>query len=96
MSQYIRLFGITRVPKPGTDILVGSHPVKARHILVIYQDQLFSVDVFEAGTGARISIASIQRCVSIAVLGIIGGYLIHETTRWKTIGERDTASLFRG
>ncbi len=59
MQQYKRLFGITRVPAPGSDILVGSHPCKARHILVLYQDQLFVVDVYDSETGERITIASI-------------------------------------
>jgi carnitine O-acetyltransferase len=59
MQQYKRLFGITRVPHAGADILVGSHPSKAQHILVLYQDQLFVVDVYDSESGERITIASI-------------------------------------
>lgn len=59
MHQYKRLFGITRVPRPGLDVLVGSHPSKARHVLVLYQDQLFAVDVYDSETGERVSIAAI-------------------------------------
>lgn len=59
MHQFGRLFGITRVPKPECDILVGSHPAKSRHIVLLTNNQMFAVNVYDV-TGLRISIAKIQ------------------------------------
>ncbi|KAJ3369259.1 hypothetical protein HDU91_007380 [Kappamyces sp. JEL0680] len=61
MYQYTRMFGITRVPKPECDILVGSHPAKAQHIIVLVKDQIFVVHVYDQHTGGRISIKEIER-----------------------------------
>jgi carnitine O-acetyltransferase len=61
MSQYTRMFGITRVPKPECDILVGSHPAKASHIIVLVKDQIFVVHVYDQKMGGRIKVKDIER-----------------------------------
>ncbi|KAI8851116.1 acyltransferase ChoActase/COT/CPT [Chytridium lagenaria] len=60
MDQYRRLFGITRVPKPGCDINVGSHPFHSRYIVVSARDQLYKVEVIDA-TGARVMNEAIEK-----------------------------------
>ena len=61
MYQYTRLFGVTRVPKPNCDVLVGEHPSRARHIIVLVKDQIYSVDVYDSQTGSRFSIPYIEK-----------------------------------
>jgi carnitine O-acetyltransferase len=61
MSQYTRLFGVTRVPKPECDVLVGLHPCKSQHIIVLVKNQIFVVYVYDQKTGARISDKEMER-----------------------------------
>ncbi|KAI8820719.1 acyltransferase ChoActase/COT/CPT [Fimicolochytrium jonesii] len=61
MNQYRNLFGITRVPKAGCDYNVGSHPSPSKHIVVLARDQIYLVDVYDATTGNRVTIESIER-----------------------------------
>ena len=63
MNQYKQIFGITRVPKPNVDILVGSHPCPSTHIIVLVKDQVYIVHVYDLKTSTprRISIATIQK-----------------------------------
>ena len=58
------MFGITRVPKPNCDVLVGQHPSHARHIIVMVKDQIYAMDVYDSKNGARITIESIEKYVS--------------------------------
>ncbi|KAJ3207886.1 hypothetical protein HDU67_007174, partial [Dinochytrium kinnereticum] len=60
MDQYRRLFGITRVPKPGCDVNVGSHPFHSRHIVVSVRDQLYKVEVVDV-SGARFTNEAIEK-----------------------------------
>ncbi|KAJ3101205.1 hypothetical protein HDU96_010082 [Phlyctochytrium bullatum] len=60
MDQYRRLFGITRVPKPGCDINVGSHPFHSRYIIVSARDQLYKVEVIDP-SGSRVTNAAIEK-----------------------------------
>lgn len=61
MNQFRRMFGITRVPKPGCDVLVGDHPSKAQHIIVLLKDQIFVVYVYDSKTGGRLRSKDIER-----------------------------------
>ncbi|TPX30708.1 hypothetical protein SmJEL517_g05790 [Synchytrium microbalum] len=65
MNQYRLMYGITRVPKPGCDVLVGSHPAPARHIIVLIRDQIYAVDVVDER--GRISIEDIEKQLQKAV-----------------------------
>lgn len=60
MDQYRHVFGVTRVPKPGCDINVESHPSPSKHIIVLVRDQIYTVDVYDANTGERVPIAQIE------------------------------------
>ncbi|PKY40473.1 acyltransferase ChoActase/COT/CPT [Rhizophagus irregularis] len=45
MYQYTRCYGVTRIPKPGSDELVYTpHPAPARYILVIAKNQFYVLD----------------------------------------------------
>ena len=59
MSQYSRLFSVTRVPRPDCDELLVKNNIKYHHILVMVKDQMFIVYVYDV-LGNRISRASIQ------------------------------------
>ena len=61
MSQYTRLFGVTRVPKPECDVLVGLHPCKSQHIVLLVKDQIFVVYAYDQKTGGRISDKEMER-----------------------------------
>ncbi|KAJ3315513.1 hypothetical protein HDV04_003055 [Boothiomyces sp. JEL0838] len=61
MNQYRNLFGITRVPKPECDIIVGSFPPKAKHIIVLAKDQIFVVYVYDDKTGKRLTVKEMER-----------------------------------
>ncbi|KAJ3053646.1 hypothetical protein HK097_003759 [Rhizophlyctis rosea] len=61
MNQYRQMIGITRVPKPGCDINVGSHPAEGRHIVVLVRDQVYVAEVYEEGTWNRVSVADIEK-----------------------------------
>ena len=60
MHQYSRMFGITRVPKPDCDILVGSHPSPSKHIIVLVQDQIYVVNVYDMQSGNRLALSEIE------------------------------------
>jgi hypothetical protein len=62
MNQYRYLFGITRVPKPGCDVNVGSHPAHSKHIIVAVRNQFYVVPVIDP-SGARVSIDAIAKYV---------------------------------
>jgi carnitine O-acetyltransferase len=62
MNQYRWLFGITRVPKAGCDVIVGQHPAHSKHIVVSFRDQFYAVDIFDP-SGARVPIAAIEKYV---------------------------------
>jgi len=61
MNQYKWMFGVTRVPKPECDELVGGYPAKSRHIIVHAKDQIFVVEVYDSKTGARLMVSDIER-----------------------------------
>lgn len=55
--QYTRMFGITRIPIKSEDILVTHQ--ESKHIVVMIQDQIYAVDVFDQ-TGGRVSVSKIE------------------------------------
>jgi carnitine O-acetyltransferase len=57
MYQYTRMFGITRIPIQNEDVLVTHQDSK--HIIVMIQDQIYAVDVFDQ-TGDRVSLSKIE------------------------------------
>ena len=63
MNQYRQMIGITRVPKAGCDINVGSHPAPGRHIVVLARDQIYVFEVYEEATWYRLSVADIEKYV---------------------------------
>jgi hypothetical protein len=60
MFQLQRLFGITRVPKPNVDVIVGSHPSPSTHIILLIKDQIFVVDVYSSDR-KRLTVHAIQQ-----------------------------------
>ncbi|KAJ3184004.1 hypothetical protein HDU85_001855 [Gaertneriomyces sp. JEL0708] len=66
MNQYRDMFGITRVPKPECDIIVGKHPIKSKHIVVLIRDQVYTVDVLD-DRGSRVPIQTIEAQLKAAV-----------------------------
>jgi carnitine O-acetyltransferase len=72
MNQDKKIFGVTRVPKPGCDIIVESFPCKAHHIILLIKDQMFSVNVYDK-SGARLKIKDIEKqfiaCVEMTEKG---------------------------
>jgi carnitine O-acetyltransferase len=60
MHQYSRMFGVTRVPKLECDIIVGDHPCKSKHIIVMMKDQIFVVYVYDK-SGGRIAVKEIEK-----------------------------------
>ncbi|KAI8593385.1 acyltransferase ChoActase/COT/CPT [Geranomyces variabilis] len=67
MNQYRQIFGITRVPKPGCDINVGSHPCRSKHIVVLARDQVYKVDILDSKTGDRVPVAAIEKQLAAVV-----------------------------
>ncbi|KAI8897824.1 acyltransferase ChoActase/COT/CPT [Globomyces pollinis-pini] len=61
MDQFRHIFGVTRVPKPGCDILVDSFPSKAKHIIALAKDQIFIVYVYDPKTGQRLPMKEIEK-----------------------------------
>ena len=72
MSQYTRLYGVTRVPRPSCDILVGLHPCKSQHIVVLVKDQIFVVNVYDQ-KGGRIGVKDLERQFSECIHRVNSG-----------------------
>ncbi|KAJ2591269.1 hypothetical protein H4R99_006815 [Coemansia sp. RSA 1722] len=48
MDQYLRIFGMTRIPRPGCDELrQDEKTLSSRTIVVLAEDQIYSVDVYD-------------------------------------------------
>ncbi|KAI8916733.1 acyltransferase ChoActase/COT/CPT [Powellomyces hirtus] len=60
MNQYRHVFGITRVPKAGCDVNVGSFPCRSTHIVILARDQIYQIDVLDSKTRERVPIADIE------------------------------------
>jgi carnitine O-acetyltransferase len=63
MHQYLQLFGVTRIAKPGCDTLQGGGNCRrcpTRHIVLMVNNQVYSVPVYTKD-GARISDADLER-----------------------------------
>ncbi|KAI9168497.1 hypothetical protein H9P43_007869 [Blastocladiella emersonii ATCC 22665] len=61
MDQYRHMFGVTRVPKEGMDVLVREFPARARHIVVLARDQCYRVDVYTRDGSRRLALADLER-----------------------------------
>ncbi|KXN70844.1 acyltransferase ChoActase/COT/CPT [Conidiobolus coronatus NRRL 28638] len=46
MNQYKHIFGTSRVPKPGCDVLISPHPTTSNYIVLSYKDRLVKVPVY--------------------------------------------------
>ncbi|ORZ31786.1 acyltransferase ChoActase/COT/CPT [Catenaria anguillulae PL171] len=66
MDQYRHMFGVTRNAVPDQDVIVRGFPCQAKHIVVIVQDQLFRVPVFDV-QGRRIAVEEIERMLAQVV-----------------------------
>ena len=60
MNQYKKIFGTTRIPGDKTDYLVHQYPTKAKHIIVMINNQMFKVDV-KTDANERVPISEIER-----------------------------------
>lgn len=63
MNQYRLQFGVTRVPAPGCDLIHQTFPAKARHIVVLAEDQIYAVDVLNEN-GSRVTLEALQAFVN--------------------------------
>ncbi|KAJ3022216.1 hypothetical protein HKX48_006738 [Thoreauomyces humboldtii] len=89
MNQYRQVFGITRVPKPGCDINVGSHPCTSGHIVVFVRDQIYRVDVNDSNTGERVGISEIEKQLQAVVKDVKRGENIQAPIGLLTAIHRD-------
>ncbi|CAG8477057.1 5840_t:CDS:10 [Funneliformis mosseae] len=60
MNQYRKQFGTARIADFPSDRIISSWPTTAKHIIVLFRDQIFNVQVLGEG-GARVSIKDIER-----------------------------------
>ncbi|CAI2169322.1 5598_t:CDS:10 [Funneliformis geosporum] len=60
MNQYRKQFGTSRIADFPSDRIISSWPTTAKHIIVLFRDQIFNVQVLGEG-GARIPIKDIER-----------------------------------
>ncbi|CAG8462315.1 479_t:CDS:10 [Dentiscutata heterogama] len=60
MDQYTKQFGATRIVDSPSDRVITTWPATAKHIIVIFRDQIFKVQVLGGG-GERIPIKEIKR-----------------------------------
>ncbi|CAG8496162.1 1854_t:CDS:2 [Diversispora eburnea] len=66
MNQYKRQFGVSRIPDFPVDRIITTWPSIAKHIIVIYKDQIFKVQVL-GERGERVSIDSIKRQLHLLI-----------------------------
>ncbi|RHZ56868.1 hypothetical protein Glove_396g10 [Diversispora epigaea] len=66
MNQYKRQFGVSRIPDFPIDRIITTWPSIAKHIIVIYKDQIFKVQVL-GERGERVSIDSIKRQLHLLI-----------------------------
>lgn len=62
-AEYKLMFGWTRVPLPDMDTVVnpGGFPSTSHHIIVLFRDQAYVVDVYNVQTGGRLTVADVER-----------------------------------
>ncbi|PKC07825.1 acyltransferase ChoActase/COT/CPT [Rhizophagus irregularis] len=60
MNQYKKQFGTTRIADSPVDRVISPWPATAKHIIVLFRDQIFKVQVLGEG-GARVTIKDIER-----------------------------------
>jgi carnitine O-acetyltransferase len=60
MNQYKKQFGTTRIADSPADRIISPWPATAKHIIVLFRDQIFKVQVLGEG-GARITIKDIEK-----------------------------------
>jgi hypothetical protein len=62
MNQYRMQFGVTRIPTAKCDVIRQEFPATAKHIVVMIEDQIYTVDVL-GPSGERVSIKDLERYV---------------------------------
>ncbi|KAH9275992.1 hypothetical protein BSLG_004468 [Batrachochytrium salamandrivorans] len=91
MNQYRNIFGISRIPVAGCDVLVGAHPSPHQHIVVLVRDQLYVVWVYDKQSGKRLAISEIHRQLCDIVVDVeksthmeppIGVFTGHHRDTW--------------
>ncbi|KAI8924064.1 acyltransferase ChoActase/COT/CPT [Entophlyctis helioformis] len=73
MNQYRNIFGISRIPKPDCDVLVGGFKSPSKHIIVLVRDQIYAVNVYDQQTGKRLAISDILRQLRSIVAEVTAG-----------------------
>ncbi|CAG8579603.1 2587_t:CDS:10 [Ambispora leptoticha] len=66
MNQYKNQFGTTRIADSPADRIITSWPTTAKHIIVLFRDQIFKVQVLGEGN-ARIPIKEIEKQLKAVV-----------------------------
>jgi carnitine O-acetyltransferase len=62
MNQYRMQFGVTRIPTAKCDVIRHEFPATAKHIVVMVEDQIYTVDV-GGPNHERVAIKEIERYV---------------------------------
>jgi hypothetical protein len=63
MNQYKKQFGTARIADFPADRIISIWPATAEHIIILFRDQIFKVQVLGKG-GARVTIKDIERSFS--------------------------------
>ncbi|CAG8485294.1 11681_t:CDS:10 [Cetraspora pellucida] len=66
MDQYTKQFGASRIADFPSDRIITTWPATAKHIVVIFKDQIFKVQVL-GGNGERVPIKEIKRQLQLVV-----------------------------
>ena len=67
MNQYKKQFGTARIADSPADRVISPWPATAKHIIVLFRDQIFKVRVLGEG-GARVTIKDIERSLSSLIV----------------------------
>ncbi|KAJ3293426.1 hypothetical protein HK104_004461 [Borealophlyctis nickersoniae] len=59
MNQYKKQFGTTRIPGTPADTIQSAHPATAKHIIVLFKDHIFKVDVMHQN-GERVTLQNLE------------------------------------
>ncbi|KAL2913180.1 hypothetical protein HK105_207299 [Polyrhizophydium stewartii] len=96
MNQYRFIFGISRIPRPECDEIVGSHPSPSKHIIVLARDQFYVVHVYDPVSGKRLSIESIRSQLDSVIADVKSRKTLEPPVGLLSGEHRDTWAKWHG
>ena len=63
MRQYEGMYGATRLPREGVDVLHKAPPSNSRHIVVLVRDSIWKLPIFDEASGSLLSVSSIEEAL---------------------------------